>query len=310
MINGKRYLVTGAGEGLGRKIVEKLLRQGHFVTGLCLDIENNRDLEKLYPNQYLSLPFAFSYEAKIASIVDEAWRKGKDYDVVISNAGYILFGAAEENNEFELNDLVDGFFKGSIRFLSANISHLRKRKGGTIIQITGRNVFLPTPGTALFSASVAGLDNYMSALRKELAPFSIACGSVEVGTMNTSFYSGSMRVSNLKEEYDATPAHEFLKEIDDPNEVALEVDLAADEIIAHINKPIIKEHLTIGEADRIKKKNRLNELLLDLDCHEGKKKVKTIDEKEKANKKRKSKPVALRDSASALFRPGRRKRTN
>jgi NAD(P)-dependent dehydrogenase (short-subunit alcohol dehydrogenase family) len=57
-------------------------------------------------------------------------------DVVVSNAGYGLFGAAEELTDQQVEHVLDTNLLGSITLIRAALPHLRAQGGGRIVQIS------------------------------------------------------------------------------------------------------------------------------------------------------------------------------
>ena len=55
--------------------------------------------------------------------------------VVVNNAGYGLFGAAEEITDEQINRQINTNLIGSIQVTRAALPHLRVQGGGRIIQI-------------------------------------------------------------------------------------------------------------------------------------------------------------------------------
>jgi NAD(P)-dependent dehydrogenase (short-subunit alcohol dehydrogenase family) len=72
--------------------------------------------------------------------------------VIISNAGYGLFGAAEELTDAQVEHIIATNLTGSIQLIRAALPHLRAQGGGRIIQMStyGQVAFA---GNSLYHAS-------------------------------------------------------------------------------------------------------------------------------------------------------------
>ena len=57
-------------------------------------------------------------------------------DVVVSNAGYGLFGAAEELSDEQVSHIIATNLTGSIQLIRAALPHMRAQGGGRIIQMS------------------------------------------------------------------------------------------------------------------------------------------------------------------------------
>jgi NAD(P)-dependent dehydrogenase (short-subunit alcohol dehydrogenase family) len=61
-----------------------------------------------------------------------------------------------------------------------------------------------------------GIEGFIESVAQEVAPFGISMTIVEPGGARTEFRYGSAQVAELMPVYDDTPAHSFLRMLDDP----------------------------------------------------------------------------------------------
>jgi NAD(P)-dependent dehydrogenase (short-subunit alcohol dehydrogenase family) len=151
----------------------------------------------------------------IRRVVDLAFGELEHVDIVVSNAGYGLFGAAEEMTDEQITHQIDTNLVGSIQTVCAALPHLRSQGGGRIIQLStmgGQAVF---PGGSLYHASKWGIEGFIDAVAQEVAVFNIGCTLVEPGGARTNFRYQSARLSSKLDAYDASPArmaHRMIEE--------------------------------------------------------------------------------------------------
>ena len=153
-------------------------------------------------------------------VVDQAFADLKRVDVVVSNAGYGLFGAAEELSDDEINHIIATNLVGSIQLIRAALPHLRAQKSGRIIQMSTYGGQVAFAGNSMYHATKWGIEGFAESVAQEVAPFGIGVTIVEPGGARTEFRYGSARVTKLTPVYDATPAHSFLKMLDPKNGLA------------------------------------------------------------------------------------------
>lgn len=137
--------------------------------------------------------------------------------MVIANAGYGLFGAAEELSDAQVQQMIDTNLLGSIQLIRSALPHLRAQGGGRVIQISSYGGQVAFAGNSMYHATKWGIEGFVEAVAKEVAPFGIGMTIVEPGGARTEFRYGSAQVATLMPEYDATPAHSFLKMLDPAN---------------------------------------------------------------------------------------------
>ncbi|NUP60666.1 MAG: SDR family NAD(P)-dependent oxidoreductase, partial [Nonomuraea sp.] len=93
------WFVTGASRGLGRAFTEAALDSGDRVVAAARDVEPLADLEARHPGCLLRLPLDVSDRAAVRAGVDQAAAAFGRLDIVVNNAGGLLFGMLEEATE-------------------------------------------------------------------------------------------------------------------------------------------------------------------------------------------------------------------
>ena len=78
--------------------------------------------------------------AQIQRVMTRAFAALGRIDVVVSNAGYALFGAGEELDDAEIVRQIDTNLTGSIRVIRAALPHLRAQGGGRVLQVSSEEV--------------------------------------------------------------------------------------------------------------------------------------------------------------------------
>jgi NAD(P)-dependent dehydrogenase (short-subunit alcohol dehydrogenase family) len=146
--------------------------------------------------------------------VNHSFKKYGRIDVVVSNAGYGLFGAAEELTDAEIDHLIATNLTGSIQLIRSVIPHLRTQGGGRIIQISSYGGQVAFPGNSMYHATKFGIEGFCESVAQEVAAFHIGITLIEPGGARTEFRYGSAKVANLMPEYDGNPAHNFLNMLD------------------------------------------------------------------------------------------------
>ena len=148
--------------------------------------------------------------AAVRDVVDRSFASLGRIDVVVSNAGYGLFGAAEELSDEQVSHIIATNLTGSIQLIRASLPHLRAQGGGRIIQISTYGGQVAFPGNSMYHATKWGIEGFAESVAQEVAPFGIGVTIVEPGGARTEFRYGSAQVADLLPAYDGNPAHGFL----------------------------------------------------------------------------------------------------
>lgn len=216
----RTWMITGVSSGFGRAMTEKLLKAGDTVVGTVRDTKKVEDLIAAYPETFDCVILDVRDARAVREKVDAAFAKHGRIDVMVSNAGYGLFGAAEELSDEEVDAILETNLRGSIAFIRAGLPHLRAQKGGRVIQLSSYGGQVAYPGNSMYHATKFGIEGFCESVAQEVAPFGIGVTIVEPGGARTEFRYGSAKVAKLTEIYDGMPAHAFLAMLDPKNGLA------------------------------------------------------------------------------------------
>jgi NAD(P)-dependent dehydrogenase (short-subunit alcohol dehydrogenase family) len=210
----RTWFITGVSSGFGRHLTDQLLNRGDRVIGTVRDTRKVTDLIKRYPQALHAEVLDMTDTAAIRDLVERSFAQHGRIDVIISNAGYGLFGAAEELTDEQVEHIVATNLVGPIHLIRAALPHLRAQGGGRVIQISSYGGQVAFPGNSMYHATKWGIEGFAESVAQEVAPFGIGMTIVEPGGARTEFRYGSAQVAKLMHIYDQTPAHSFLRMLD------------------------------------------------------------------------------------------------
>ncbi len=213
-MKNRTWLITGVSSGFGYEMTKQLLEKGNKVIGTVRNKNKVADLIEKYPDIFTCEILDVTDIHAIHKLVDSSFEKFGRIDVIVSNAGYGLFGAAEELSDAEVDHIIATNLTGSIQFIRSALPHLRNQGGGRIIQLSSYGGQVAFPGNSMYHATKFGIEGFCESVAQEVAPFKISVTLVEPGGARTEFRYGSAQVANLMPEYDGNPAHGFLNMLD------------------------------------------------------------------------------------------------
>lgn len=206
----KTWLITGVSSGLGKLLVEKALTRGDRVVGTSRSADALSDLRTRYPERIRIAALDLKDPGSVRGTVDRAFSAFGRIDVIVSNAGYGVLGAAEETTDAQLRDIVETNLLGSIALIRAALPHLRHQGGGKILQVSSEGGQLAYPGLSLYHATKWGIEGFVEAVAQEVASFNIGFTLVEPGPARTDFGGNLIQPEPLAV-YAETPAHQTRK---------------------------------------------------------------------------------------------------
>jgi NAD(P)-dependent dehydrogenase (short-subunit alcohol dehydrogenase family) len=201
----KTWFITGASAGLGRLMTERLLDRGDRVVASVRRKDALHDLQRQHGDRLLVATLDLIDRAGIRATVDDAFARMGRIDVVVSNAGYGLFGAAEEATDAQIDRQIATNLTGSIALIRAALPHLRRQGGGRIVQVSSEGGQIAYPSFSLYHATKWGIEGFVEAVAQEVAPFGIKFILAEPGPTATSFGAALDRTQPMAV-YEATPA--------------------------------------------------------------------------------------------------------
>ncbi|GLW97701.1 SDR family NAD(P)-dependent oxidoreductase [Microtetraspora sp. NBRC 16547] len=206
MTTGKVWFITGASRGLGRAFTEAALAAGDRVVAAARDVEPLADLAAKHPDGLVRLPLDVSDRQAVRVGVDQAAAAFGRLDVVVNNAGGLLYGMVEEATEEQIRAHLDVNFFGAVWVAQAVVPHLRAQGSGRILQITSMGTAGGMASVGFYGAGKAALDSLSEALAMEVEPFGIKVTIVQMGGYDTGLFTTGTTATTPQPAYEALRA--------------------------------------------------------------------------------------------------------
>jgi len=262
----KTWLVTGASRGLGLSITKKILNKGDHVIAT---VRRKGSLQLTHPNLTI-LYLDMTDSDSINSAVEIAFKS--KVDIVIGNAGYGLFGAAEELEDHEINKQILTNLTGAMALIRSVIPYFRAQDGGKFIQISSEGGQISYPGFSAYHASKWGIEGFIEAVAQEVNDFKIQMMIVEPGPTKTDFAISAVQ-SKVNPVYETTPVGQVRKAFKDIKtgnkngifESLSDVDKSVETIILAAEQDRIPLRLALGHSTYRNIHMALSKRLFDLE---------------------------------------------
>tara|TARA_B100000767_G_C19755661_1_gene532847 strand:- start:1635 stop:2441 length:807 start_codon:yes stop_codon:yes gene_type:complete len=177
-------LVTGASSGIGKSIATHLHSLGYRIYGTS---RSPKKYTQNFPFPLLELDV--TKPESIAQFISEINKKEAGVDVLINNAGIGIMGPLEETSIKALRNNFETNFFGPLAMVQQVLPLMRKRKKGTIINITSIAGYMGLPYRGGYSASKGALNIVSEALRIEVANQGITVMTLAPGDYATDIAS-------------------------------------------------------------------------------------------------------------------------
>jgi NAD(P)-dependent dehydrogenase (short-subunit alcohol dehydrogenase family) len=208
----RTWFITGTSSGFGRTMTETLLARGDRVAATLRRVGALDELKALHGDRLWVASLDVTDTTAVRRVVDRVFDEMGRIDVVVNNAAYGLFGAAEEVSDEQIRHQIDTNLIGSIQVIRAALPHLRIQGGGRILQVSSEGGQVAYPNFSLYHASKWGIEGFIESVAQEVAPFGIAFTIVEPGPTRTGFRAGLVSPAPM-EAYENTPAGEVRRAV-------------------------------------------------------------------------------------------------
>jgi NAD(P)-dependent dehydrogenase (short-subunit alcohol dehydrogenase family) len=222
----KVVLITGASSGFGRLTAEAIAKAGYIVYGsmrqtatrnaavveqmASFSRENHADLRPLE----LDVQSQDSVDAAVEKVIAEHGR----IDVLIHNAGHMVFGPAEAFTPEQYAELYDVNVLSTQRVNRAVLPHMRRQAQGLLVWVSSSSSAGGTPPyLAPYFAAKAAMDAIAVQYARELSRWGIETSIVVPGafTSGTNHFAHAGRPADAGRvaEYEAGPYNGFAEQV-------------------------------------------------------------------------------------------------
>lgn len=178
MLLNRRVIVTGAGSGIGKAIVERFLQEGAKVLAV---VRKPEQIEEFLTNEnFCYVVGDVNDYATNQSAVDTAIEKWSGLDAMVANAGvWDFFKKLQKMSVQELEDGFEQIMSTNVRavLMAAHASYAALEDSRGCFITTGSNAcFRPGGGGPLYTASKYALRGVVAQLALDFAPNVRVCG--------------------------------------------------------------------------------------------------------------------------------------
>jgi short-subunit dehydrogenase len=188
--NDKIAVVTGASSGIGAATARRLAREGMQVVLVARRLDRLEELAveiRQGGGRALTIAADLMQESDRSRVFLDVTERFGDVDILVNNAGLGWYGYGSEmswKTAWEMLQVnVEAVVQLTIGFLAA----MRKRNSGHIINVGSISGSIPSQGIALYGATKSFLDNFTTALYRELTGTRVHVSVVRAGPVRTEF---------------------------------------------------------------------------------------------------------------------------
>jgi 3-hydroxy acid dehydrogenase/malonic semialdehyde reductase len=245
----KTILVTGASAGIGAALARRLGAEGarvHLAARRADKLDSH--VAAIRATGASATPHAcdITDDASVAELFAAIERAGHPLDAVVNTAAVLWLEPFHEQAEASWQAMLATNLGGAIRITQRALGQMLPRKAGHIVHLTSTAGNLAIPYLAVYSATKAGLAQFLAALRGEYGASGVRFTELQIG--NTAGTEGGGQAFR---QTTADMARQIMRWTGAPEMMA--VDVVVDAIVWALQSPptvrldriVLREHAEI-----------------------------------------------------------------
>ena len=177
-------VVTGAGAGIGRAVVEECARQGWAVVGVDIDAEALGEVSERHDPHFVGVPGDVSQWSTHERAADAAEEMGS-LEGWVNNAGIEIPASAHEVAEDDLRRVLEVDLVGVAFGCATAVRRILGRGRGSIVNVSSIQAVVGFDGSFAYQAAKGGVEALTRQVAVEYGPHQIRCNSVLPGAVDT-----------------------------------------------------------------------------------------------------------------------------
>jgi NAD(P)-dependent dehydrogenase (short-subunit alcohol dehydrogenase family) len=188
-LTGKTVIVTGGTMGIGEAIVRRCLDEGASVVVVARNRERGDQLVAELGEDRLRFVAGDVTDPAAADAAVEAAEAFGGVDVLVNNAAIDFTSDLLDTDEDDVRRVFDTNVFGALWMLAGVGRELKRRGGGSIINVSSRLASIGVPTMVVYGASKGALLALTRGAAIELAPHNIRVNAVAPGLTATPLYN-------------------------------------------------------------------------------------------------------------------------
>ena len=188
-LNDKIAIVTGAGQGIGRAIAEKLAAGGATIVVTDINQAAAGQTARAIGGGAVAVPADVTSAESVTAMVGQAQSRFGRIDVLVNNAGWDKAGRFTDSDPADWDRVIQINLYGVLNTSKAVLPIMAERGRGTVVNIASDAGRVGSSGEAVYSAAKGGVIAFTKATAREMARHQVTVNCVCPGPADTELFA-------------------------------------------------------------------------------------------------------------------------
>jgi 2-hydroxycyclohexanecarboxyl-CoA dehydrogenase len=217
-LDDKIAIVTGAGQGIGRAIAEKLTAEGATVVVTDVNESTAKETADALGGRAVGIHADVTSRESVDAMVQQVVDRFRRVDVLVNNAGWDKAGPFVDSDPADWDRVIQINLYGVLNTSKAVLPIMAEQGSGTVVNLASDAGRVGSSGEAVYSAAKGGVIAFTKASAREMARHQVNVNCVCPGPTDTALFA-SMGGDNPKLREALTKAIPF-RRLAEPTDIA------------------------------------------------------------------------------------------